>query len=130
MVEELAMQQTSETTKWVRIANLSFADQVGRVGDAGGAIALSKKKAFHQYETDAKEGRLEKLYFPLHVNANHWIAGVVDFGRKRIAFGTYLVRPIFAYHKYLTIYQRRFSSSMWKDIWCTSQIHQLSSILD
>jgi hypothetical protein len=88
MVEELTMQQTFETSKWVQIATLSFADQVGRVGDAHGAIALSKKKVFHQYETDAKEGRLEKLYFPLHVNANHWIAGVVDFGHKRIVFGT------------------------------------------
>jgi hypothetical protein len=28
------------------------------------------------------------LYFPLHVNGNHWIAFVIDFGRKFYGYGT------------------------------------------
>ena len=41
-----------------------------------------------RYETRVKGG-LEKLYFPLNVNGNHWIAVLVDFKEKVILFGAH-----------------------------------------
>ncbi|KAJ6632173.1 hypothetical protein B0H10DRAFT_2206574 [Mycena sp. CBHHK59/15] len=40
-----------------------------------------------RYEEHIKSTKPAKLYFPLHVNGNHWIAGVVDFKKELIGTG-------------------------------------------
>ena len=40
-----------------------------------------------RYEAHQKNKRLDKLYFPAHVNGNHWIALHVDFENRRYSYG-------------------------------------------
>ncbi|KAF6743414.1 hypothetical protein DFP72DRAFT_827887 [Ephemerocybe angulata] len=40
-----------------------------------------------QYEHRIKNEGIEALYFPLHVNGNHWIAGKVDFVKYTVSYG-------------------------------------------
>ena len=93
MMEDLTIEKKTRTLpSGVQIATLWFANQVGRVGtDPDTAAALSKNKVFQKYEEDAREERVEQLYFPLHVNENNWVAGLVDFARKRIMFGESII---------------------------------------
>ncbi|KAF9481696.1 hypothetical protein BDN70DRAFT_991713 [Pholiota conissans] len=89
MIDDLRARQleTGSDSDKIKIANLYFGNQIGKVSDATTAVALAKTKYFHQYEVEAKEGRLEKLYFVVHVNDGHWVAGSLDFKRKVMAFG-------------------------------------------
>ncbi|KAJ6582739.1 hypothetical protein B0H10DRAFT_2235205, partial [Mycena sp. CBHHK59/15] len=43
-----------------------------------------------QYEEHIKNFGLAEMYFPVHINDNHWIAAVVDFERRLIGTGEYL----------------------------------------
>ncbi|KAG6848001.1 hypothetical protein H0H93_004242 [Arthromyces matolae] len=40
-----------------------------------------------RYEREIRDKGIEELYFPLHVNGNHWIACLIDFRRGVISYG-------------------------------------------
>jgi hypothetical protein len=40
-----------------------------------------------RYQHRIEEEIIEELYFPLHVNENHWIAGRIDFKNNTISYG-------------------------------------------
>ena len=48
-----------------------------------------------RYTERVAAGTLKRLYFPMHVNGNHWITFCVDFEKKMIACGKKLFQ-IFA----------------------------------
>jgi Ulp1 protease family, C-terminal catalytic domain len=41
------------------------------------------------YERRITEDGIKKLFFPLHVNENHWIAGMIDFENSTISYGVW-----------------------------------------
>lgn len=47
----------------------------------------NRKSLLYRYECLFKENQLEKLYFPIHVNENHWIAGFIDFIEQKVGYG-------------------------------------------
>ncbi|KAJ8516129.1 hypothetical protein ONZ45_g6524 [Pleurotus djamor] len=52
----------------------------------------TKSRILTRYEDKIRSGYLEKLYFPINVNGNHWAAGFIDVKRK--LFG-YVAHAIF-----------------------------------
>lgn len=89
MIEELIKDLENDPKPNIKIADLpQFAGEIGHIHER---LALPesrrKKTPLWKYEQEVKEGRLEKLYFPLHVNDTHWIAGMVDFKKHTILFG-------------------------------------------
>jgi hypothetical protein len=69
--------------KEVLIAPLSFSNDVM-------SIARGYKSVSHileRYAAKIREGTLRWLYFPVHVNSNHWIAFVINFVENYIAYG-------------------------------------------
>ncbi len=50
-----------------------------------------------RYEKHIKDNQLEQLYFPVHVNSNHWIAAYVDFSNGRIGYGQFTVNQQIQY---------------------------------
>ena len=86
MIEELTKDHPKPNTKIADL--LQFADQITKVHEK---LALPesrrKKTSLWKYEQEVKEGRLEKLYFPLHINETHWIAGMIDFKNHTFLFG-------------------------------------------
>ncbi|KAJ6587364.1 hypothetical protein B0H10DRAFT_2234035 [Mycena sp. CBHHK59/15] len=73
-----------ELAKSVLVAPLAFSDALKRAGDSN----YTKEDAplLARYEAHIKKHGLKRLYFPNHVNGNHWISGRIDFERK--LFGT------------------------------------------
>jgi hypothetical protein len=89
MVEELIKDLENDSKPNIKIADLPrFAQQIGMVHEK---LALPesrrKKTPLWKYEQEVKDGHLEKLYFPLHINDTHWIAGMVDFKNRTFLFG-------------------------------------------
>ena len=91
MVEEMLLDLHTEKPKdlkYIQVASLSFAREFQSVQEK---LALPlpdrRKTLLYKYEVRVKEDGLEKLYFPIHVRENHWIAGMVNFKKKSIAFG-------------------------------------------
>jgi hypothetical protein len=86
MIEELNEDNPKQKTKIADL--LQFAHQISTVHEK---LALPesrrKKTPLWKYEQEVKEGRLEKLYFPLHINDTHWIAGMIDFKNRMFLFG-------------------------------------------
>ena len=90
MIEELVNVLEFDPKSKAKIANLSqFAEPIGRIHEK--RESQRKKTLLERYEEEVKEGRLEKLYFPLHVSNAHWIAGMIDFKNRTFLFGTYLL---------------------------------------
>lgn len=94
MIEVVANLEFNPKPK-AKIANLSqFAEPIGRINEKLVLRESQKKKTLlERYEEEVKEGELEKLYFPLHINNAHWIAGMIDFKNRTFLFGmpyTYL----------------------------------------
>ena len=90
MIEELTKDLQNLSKPNIKIADLpQFAQQIGMVHEK---LALPeprrKKSPLWKYEQEVKEGHLEKLYFPLHINDTHWIAGMIDFKNHTFLFGT------------------------------------------
>ena len=72
------------------------------IGGPGFAQALESaafdKKAYTRtttpllccYEKHITEAKIEHLYFPAHVNSNHWIAVHVDFKQHKFSYGEFV----------------------------------------
>ncbi len=91
MVEQILLDMHAERlkdAKYVHVAPLSFAQELRSVKNKL-ALPLSDccKTLLYKYELCVKEDGLQKLYFPIHVNKNHWIVGMINFKKKSIAFG-------------------------------------------
>jgi hypothetical protein len=75
----------------IRIANLSLAGAICDIKKNLGLPPLApqkwQKSLLGQFEHLTKTGGLQKLYFPIHINSNHWIAAEIDFQTKTITFG-------------------------------------------
>ncbi|KAJ7661512.1 hypothetical protein DFH06DRAFT_1089007 [Mycena polygramma] len=74
-----------ELAKTVLIAPLAFSEALKRASNKN----YTKEDAplLARYEAHIKEHGFKHLYFPSHVNKNHWIAGRIDFEGRRIGTG-------------------------------------------
>jgi hypothetical protein len=94
MTEELVRDLEEEDTGLsIRVTDIIFSYEIEHVETK---LKLSptayKKTLLCKFKDQAKQGTLQKLYFPLHINMNHWIAGRIDFPTKTIAFGEHHIR--------------------------------------
>ncbi|KAF5341928.1 hypothetical protein D9611_001095 [Ephemerocybe angulata] len=46
-----------------------------------------KRTLLSRYANRVDEEGVDALYFPIHINRNHWIAGEIDFKRNTISYG-------------------------------------------
>lgn len=74
----------------VIVAPLSFSAAIKK-DPSGGPDSYTKKKTplLYLYEHKVKNEGVEKLYYPIHIHDNHWIAAVIDFERKIYGYGEY-----------------------------------------
>ena len=79
MMEELA-RELPATNSSIRVSALEFARQISEIDK----MKLPRKNTV-AYTYVHKV--LKKLYFPLHVRENHWVAGVIDFEERSFCFG-------------------------------------------
>ena len=88
MMEELSKEVASDPVlvKKTIIAKLLFAQQVLH---AKGKYTRKNALLLCRYEKHIKDNNTEELYFPINVNANHWIAGCIHFKRRTISFGSF-----------------------------------------
>lgn len=97
MMEELSKEVSSDPglVDKVIIARLLFAQQVLNVKER---YTWKNAPLLCHYEKHIKENNAKELYFPIHVNVNHWIVGLIDFKNKTISFGQfYLICGICKY---------------------------------
>jgi hypothetical protein len=91
MVEELVKDMT--TTKeqiGIQLTNVFFSVEIRNINLKLAIPSSAKRKtSIGRIEEDVKNNKIKKLYFPLHVNGNHWIAGEIDFKQKTVSFGQY-----------------------------------------
>ena len=87
MMEELSKQITSdpELCDKIIIAPLAFARQACNA--KGKKYSRQTTPLFCRYEKHTKEANVKELYFPVNINTNHWIAGLIDFERSTISYG-------------------------------------------
>ncbi|TFK27117.1 hypothetical protein FA15DRAFT_702135 [Coprinopsis marcescibilis] len=50
-------------------------------------LAKDGAKLLSKYEKLVKDNHIDSIYFPIHVNNNHWIAGFVHFRKGKIGYG-------------------------------------------
>ena len=119
MVEELVCDLDAGKSSGVHLAGFAFTVEIDNIKLKLALPSSARKKTnISKYEDLVKNGSLHQLYFPLHINANHWIAGQIDFTRKTISFGI---------HGHSLTYQdanaqcfcSRFFESNWCWCWCT-----------
>jgi hypothetical protein len=67
----------------VLVAPLSFQHNLLAGAEKGEYMAASLRR----YRHEVVAGRRQRLYFPLHTGGNHWIAAVIDFSNRTIAYG-------------------------------------------
>lgn len=86
MMEELSKEVASDPVlaKKVIIAKLFFAQ---KVLNSSGKYTRKDAPLLCRYEKHIKDNDTEELYFPMHVNTNHWIAGCIHFKSRTISFG-------------------------------------------
>ncbi|KAJ7433925.1 hypothetical protein B0H11DRAFT_1758325 [Mycena galericulata] len=74
-----------ELAKTVLVAPLAFSEALKRAANKN----YTKEDAplLARYEAHIKKYGFKRLYFPNHINKNHWIAGRIDFDRKLIGTG-------------------------------------------
>jgi hypothetical protein len=71
----------------VDIARLSFANKLIQCHEGRRFSADDYGVECRRLERDVKAGKLKQLYFPAHVNKNHWIGLTIDFQNHTIAYG-------------------------------------------
>lgn len=88
MMEDLSKEVESDPglAKKVIIGTLCFSQQLLNVK---GEYTRKSAPILCSYEKRIKSNDTEELYFPIHVNTNHWIAGLVNFKNKTISFGKF-----------------------------------------
>ena len=52
-----------------------------------GQLADFKNGNLLYFEKVIKDKQIEKLYFPINLSGNHWIAGCIDFSKAVVSFG-------------------------------------------
>ena len=99
MMEELSKEVASNPslTQKVIITKLFFAQQVLNVN---GKYTRKNAPLLCRYKKHIKDNDTEELYFPIHVNMNHWIAGCIHFKSRTINFGKFSL--ICHVYKYIT----------------------------
>ena len=85
MVAHLA-HRASRACKNVLIGTSILAEFI-KSGALVADFSPSNAPLLHQYERQIKARGVERLYLPVHVNGNHWIAVAVDFVGHTIAYG-------------------------------------------
>ena len=87
MVEELARGEEM-LPNGIKLASITFSVEIERVEmKLGLPQSAYSKTLLCQFKDQATQGKLRKLYYPLHVNGNHWVAGEIDFTSTTISFG-------------------------------------------
>jgi hypothetical protein len=87
MVEEL-IKDIKTTKKFnFQLTKVYFSVKIHNINLKLALPSSAKKTLIGRIEEDVKNNKIKKLYFPLHVNGNHWIAGEIDFKQKAISFG-------------------------------------------
>lgn len=74
----------------IMVAPFNFANEIARNSSQGLYSRKNGAPLLYHYEDLFKANKLEKLYFPIHVNQNHWITGFIDFKAQQIGYGTSL----------------------------------------
>ena len=91
MVEELCAEMESDVKlkdSKTKVANLAFTMEISKVHEKLAYSDSQKKKTLlWKYQKMVEEGTLDRLYFPLHINACHWIAAMIDFKRRTFLSG-------------------------------------------
>jgi len=90
MMEEFTL-ELAKLSGNIQIAHLSFASQISKVDATIQASAqVHYARSFlGRLEDTIKSNSVEKLFFPVHINGNHWIAGMIDFKEKQLHFGAW-----------------------------------------
>ncbi|KAF8801615.1 hypothetical protein BYT27DRAFT_7261749 [Phlegmacium glaucopus] len=92
MMEELLVELSSNPKPKVQAVDLSFALKISNVQE--NENESESQKILRRFSNQAQEQLLERLYFPLHVNNNHWIAGMIDFKWRTFSFGRKFQRSV------------------------------------
>ncbi|KAF7424768.1 hypothetical protein PC9H_010079 [Pleurotus ostreatus] len=84
--EELALRiaQPSKTL----VAPVAFANDLISAIEFKKSYSKQHTPLLCRYEREIDKKKLDKLYFPLHVNGNHWIAGFIDFKTRTFGYGS------------------------------------------
>ncbi|GLB37775.1 hypothetical protein LshimejAT787_0408260 [Lyophyllum shimeji] len=91
MMEDMASRVASDANLAAKviIAPLGFARELQSTGFRSfKGFTKRSTPLLLRYKKYIEENGISYLYFPIHVHGNHWIAGMVDFGRKTISFGS------------------------------------------
>ncbi|KAF8148090.1 hypothetical protein B0H34DRAFT_669139 [Crassisporium funariophilum] len=85
MVEELNVELSQNPKLKLRfqVADLYFALKISKLHKK----TSGRQEYLANIANQANNQLVEQLYFPLHVNTNHWIAGMIDFKRRAFSFG-------------------------------------------
>jgi len=89
MVEELVLDlQGDKDRSHIQVVSLNFPNAISNVVTNLARLPSARTKSFlGQIERKVNDEGLQKLYFPLYVSGNHWIACEIDFKKKTFAFG-------------------------------------------
>jgi hypothetical protein len=87
MMEELAARLAldPETASKTIVVSLAFQIQINNNSKVK-AYNKNNSPLLHRYQKRIAEG-VEKIYFPINVNSNHWIAGVINIPARSIGYG-------------------------------------------
>ena len=84
MVEAVSHRLPSDSK--VILAPLSFAQNIFNFVRGKGETWLLKR-----YVNGVREGKIQQIYFPVHVHNQHWIAAYLDFEKKRFGVGEFFL---------------------------------------
>lgn len=89
MVEELSSRARTHTGIAANtvIAGPHFAQALESASNRELPYTRKTTPLLSHYEKDIKSLKKEKLYFPAHVNENHWITVHVDFSKHEYSYG-------------------------------------------
>ena len=87
MMEELRMRLALDPDLSLKVIIVSLAFQI-QINNNAKVKTYTKNNSplLHRYHKRIEEG-LEKIYFPINVNGDHWIAGVVDLQTRSVGYG-------------------------------------------
>lgn len=76
--------------KKIMIASLPFANKIMAWQTLKKSGPYTKKNGagvLVLYEKHVKKNGIKRLYLPVHINGNHWIAAYIDFEKEKMAYG-------------------------------------------
>ncbi|KAJ8085471.1 hypothetical protein PM082_004287 [Marasmius tenuissimus] len=74
------------------------------------------KKGLVRYATKIRTENIRRLYFPLNVNGNHWVAGCVDFENNSIVYGDSLAQDFSPPTGFLLALRKWFKHTFGRDV--------------